>query len=164
MGGYLPDGGPGPGVDEDGWLHTGDLARWAGPERIQVYGRLKETVIVNGFNVVPAEVEQIVGDHDSVATAMVVGIPDDRSGERLVACVVPREGHSVDPERVVAQCRERLPAFKVPSQVVVLDELPTTGTSKRSRRLLTEQVQGMPSMGPPGLQNGTEHSDQHPKG
>lgn len=127
-------------VDDDGWLHTGDVGSLTGDGGLSVVSRLTDTVIVSGFNVHPREVEQVLCEHEDVGQAGVLGVDDDRQGQRLVACVVPRPGVALDVEALTAHCRERLPAFKVPRTMVRVDALPTTETGKLSRARLRELV------------------------
>jgi long-chain acyl-CoA synthetase len=135
---YLTDAGPEPlPVDDDGWYHTGDLGRIDEHGILYVTGRLKEMMIVGGFNVFPAEVEDALRQSDLVQDAIVVPIPDDRLGEVPIAGIVWADPDA-DPDdrvaRVVAECRERLAAYKVPRQWFTLDALPLTPNGKLDRR------------------------------
>ncbi|MBE3002393.1 AMP-binding protein [Nocardiopsis sp. HNM0947] len=114
----------------DGWLHTGDLGRLDGNGYLTITGRLKEMFTVGGFNVYPAEVEQVLTRHPDVSEAAVVGVPDPRMGEVGRAYVTARPGTDPDRDALVAHCRERLANFKVPREVVVLDALPRNAAGK----------------------------------
>lgn len=130
--GYWPDGEDGPG--EDGWWATGDVGFLDEDGDLFLVDRLKELVIVSGFNVYPVEVEDVIGELDVVVEAAVIGVPDDQTGEAVVAYVVPVPSTSLSPDevegRVRSHCAERLARFKQPSVVEVVDELPHTVTGK----------------------------------
>ncbi|WP_162602390.1 AMP-binding protein [Nocardioides daejeonensis] len=126
-------------VDADGWFDTGDLALIDDQGRLAIVSRLKDTVIVSGFNVLPQEVERVLVDHPAVAHAVVVGVPDQRQGERLVACVVV-EGVRPTEESLRVHLREHLAAYKVPGTIVYVDELPTTSTGKVLRAVVRERL------------------------
>ncbi|WP_375430278.1 class I adenylate-forming enzyme family protein [uncultured Friedmanniella sp.] len=135
--GYWPEGAGGP--DADGWFATGDLGYLLDGELFLV-GRSRELVIVNGFNVYPAEVEQAIDELAEVAAVAVVGRPDARTGEQVVAFVVPEESISADElaARVAAHCERRLARFKRPTVLEVVDELPRGATGKVRKGLLRE--------------------------
>src|SRR5262249_147143 len=123
-------------ITPDGWLRTGDIAVTDDDGYLYMVDRAKDLVIVSGFNVFPAEVEQVIGDHDDVAEGAVVGVPHPITGEPGRAYVVPRAGAHVDEATVQAWCRERLARYKCPSSVLVVDELPKGLTGKVLRRVL----------------------------
>jgi long-chain acyl-CoA synthetase len=128
--GYWPDGADGP--DGDGWFATGDVGHLDGERGLHLVDRLKELVIVSGFNVYPSEVEDVVAELTEVAGVAVIGVPDDVTGEAVVAYVTPAE--HTDPERLPAlvaeHCSRRLARFKQPVAVHVVEELPYTATGK----------------------------------
>ena len=93
-------------------------------------------MIVNGFNVYPREVEQVLEELPAVAESAVVGVPDERSGEAVKAVVVRAEGAELTEKEVLAHCAERLARFKVPTVVEFVDALPRTPTGKVARRQL----------------------------
>ncbi len=126
--GYWPDGADG--ADEEGWFATGDLATRDDDGNLRLVGRRNDLVIVNGFNVYPAEVEFVLRSLDGVAEAAVVGVPDEASGEAVMAYVVPLEGRRLDPESIMAGAAEQLARFKLPRHIEVVDELPHTVTGK----------------------------------
>lgn len=128
-----------PAVDAEGWLDTGDLARRDHEGRLAIVSRVKDTVIVSGFNVVPQEVERVLTDHPGVHRAVVVGVPDARQGQRLVACVIPA-GEPPASSSLDLHLRDHLAAFKVPGRFVFFDEFPTTGSGKVSRLSLRSQL------------------------
>ncbi|MGA8255642.1 MAG: class I adenylate-forming enzyme family protein [Nocardioides sp.] len=127
--GYWPDGADGP--DAEGWWSTGDVGFLDAAGDVFLVDRLKELVIVSGFNVYPVEVEKVVLDVDGVQAAAVIGVEDAGTGEAVVAYVVAPGGDPVAIESAVrARCEERLARFKVPSRIEVVDELPHTVTGK----------------------------------
>ena len=119
-------------VDQDGWLHTGDLGRFDARGRLEIVGRRSDTIITGGENVAPAEVEAALETHPGVSEAAVTGRPDPEWGQALVALVVAADG--TDPEQLRAHCREHLAAFKVPKIFEFVDSLPRTASGKLLRR------------------------------
>jgi long-chain acyl-CoA synthetase len=128
--GYWPDGAEGP--DDDGWWSTGDIGFLDESGDLFLVDRLKELVIVSGFNVYPSEVEDVVRDAAGVLEVAVIGVEDELTGEAVVAYVRPADG--ADPREVEAavraRCEERLARFKQPSRIEVVEELPLTVTGK----------------------------------
>lgn len=127
--------------DRYGMLRTGDLARIDRSGYLRLTGRLSDLIITGGENVSPDEVEAVLAEHPRVAEVAVVGVPDARWGERVVAAVVWRD-EAPDPDGVTAAARERLASFKVPRTVVGVDRLPRNGTGKLLRRTLSETLAG----------------------
>lgn len=117
-------------IDPDGWLHTGDIGVLDEHGNLRITDRLKDMYICGGFNVYPAEVEQVIAALDTVAEVAVIGAPDERLGEVGVAFVVARPGRVIDTEAIVVHCRERLANFKVPRRVVVVEVLPHNASGK----------------------------------
>ncbi|MBS2939665.1 acyl--CoA ligase [Nocardioides sp. J2M5] len=127
--GYWPDGSDGP--RGDGWYATGDVGFLDASGDLYLVDRVKELVIVSGFNVYPTEVEDVVREVDGVTEAAVVSVPDDATGEAVVAYVVaPGADRDAVADAVRAHCGERLARFKQPTRVEVVDELPLTVTGK----------------------------------
>lgn len=126
--GYWPDGRDGP--DADGWFATGDIAITDPAGRLRLVGRTTDLVIVNGFNVYPAEVETVLNRARGVAEAAVVGVADDRTGEAVHAYVVAAPGEALDPAELIAHAARELARFKVPTRVHVVEALPHTVTGK----------------------------------
>ena len=114
----------------DGWFRTGDAGRMTEDGVIYVVDRIKDMYISGGENVYPAEVESAIDALDEVSQCAVIGIPDAKWGEMGLALVVPRPGQRVDPERVLAHCRERLARYKVPRRVRVVESLPLSPQGK----------------------------------
>lgn len=129
--GYWPDGVDGP--DADGWWPTGDVGFLDADGDLFLVDRLKELVIVSGFNVYPSEVEDVIAEVDAVGEAAVIGVDDPRTGEAVVAYVTRATGSMTDEglvETVRGHCAQRLARFKQPSVVNVVDQLPHTVTGK----------------------------------
>jgi long-chain acyl-CoA synthetase len=101
--------------------------------------RKKELIIVGGFNVFPREVDEVLAGHPKVQEAAAIGVPDDRLGERIRACVVLKPGQTAVAEEIIAYCRERLVAYKVPSEVEFRTDLPKSMIGKVLRRQLREE-------------------------
>ncbi|MEU6700399.1 AMP-binding protein [Pseudonocardia sp. NPDC046786] len=132
--GYWPDGDGGP--DADGWFTTADVGYLDADGDLFLVDRSSDLVIVNGFNVYPREVEQVVAELDTVAEVAVVGVPDDRTGEAVKAVVVAVPGAGLTVEQVHEHCAARLARFKRPAVVAFAEELPRTPTGKIARRTL----------------------------
>jgi long-chain acyl-CoA synthetase len=140
--GYWPDGDAAPGPD--GWLSTGDIGFLDVDGDLFLVDRLKELVIVSGFNVYPSEVEDVIAEVGAVGECAVIGVPDDETGEAVVAYVVARDDAPAGnlAEDVLAHCENRLARFKVPSAVNVLGELPHSATGKVAKGRLRAAESG----------------------
>ncbi len=135
--GYWP--GPTGGPDADGWFVTSDMGFLDGSGALHLVDRSSDLVVVSGFTVYPHEVERVLGELPAVAEAAVVGVPDERTGQAVRAVVVRVAGAELDADAVRAHCRARLARFKVPSQVVFVDELPRTAAGRLARHLLVDR-------------------------
>ncbi|MAY87547.1 MAG: AMP-dependent acyl-CoA synthetase [Pseudooceanicola sp.] len=114
----------------DGWLHTGDLGYLDAEGFLYIVDRAKDMIITGGFNVYSIEVEQALQSHPSVQDCAVIGLPDDKWGERLVCVVQPRPGHSVDEDAIRAHVKTLIGAVKSPKQVFIWDDLPRSKVGK----------------------------------
>jgi acyl-CoA synthetase (AMP-forming)/AMP-acid ligase II len=127
-------------IDADGWLHTGDVGVLRADGLLRITDRLKDVFIVGGFNVYPAEVEQLIARHPAVSEAAVIGVPDGRLGEVCVAYVIPRRGAEIDPAEIIEFCRGRLANFKVPRAIVIVAELPRNAAGKVLKYVLRAEA------------------------
>ena len=125
----------------DGWLRTGDLGMIDADGFCSIVDRKKDLIIVSGFNVYPREVEEILLRHPGVREAVVVGMADERRGQKVRAVIVPREQARPSAEELMAYCRERLAGYKVPREFEFRDELPRTAIGKVLRRVLVAEAE-----------------------
>jgi long-chain acyl-CoA synthetase len=114
----------------DGWLHTGDLGYMDEEGFYFIVDRAKDLVIRGGFNVYPREIEEVLYAHPAVLEAAVIGKPDERLGEEVVAVVALRPGTSATAEEIIGYTKERLAAYKYPREIRFLDELPKGPSGK----------------------------------
>jgi long-chain acyl-CoA synthetase len=128
-------------VLKNGWLATGDVAVMDNSGTFKIVDRRKDMILVSGFNVYPNEIEDVLARLDGVMEAAVVGVPDARSGEAVVACIVKRDP-ALDAAAVLQHCRSVMTAYKVPSKVIFRDELPKTPVGKILRRELRDELRG----------------------
>lgn len=128
-----------------GWLRTGDVAVRDPDGFLRIVDRKKDMIITGGFNVFAREVEDVLGEHPHVADSCVVGVPDDRWGEAVVAMVVRRDGGTVDPSELIAMVRARKGAVQAPKRIVFVAAIPLSGLGKpdknRVRAMLAEQLE-----------------------
>jgi long-chain acyl-CoA synthetase len=126
-------------IDNEGWLHTGDIARMDADGYFYIVDRKKDLIIASGFNVVPREVEEVLFQHPKVLEAAVAGVPHPKRGETVKAYVVPRAGVVCSEDELRLFCKERLAPYKVPTAVEFRKELPMTQAGKVLRRQLVEE-------------------------
>lgn len=127
-------------LTRDGWVHSGDIAVLQRDGFVRIVDRKKDMIVTSGFNVYPNEVEDVLLSHDEVYEAAVVGLPDEDSGERVVAYIVLRHESSLDAETLKQWCRERLTGYKVPRRFEFRDRLPRSGVGKVLRRALRDEA------------------------
>ena len=127
-------------IDADGWLHTGDVGTVDAAGNLRITDRLKDMYICGGFNVYPAEIEQVLARLSGVAEAAVIGVPDDRLGEVGKAFVVRLPGADLDEAAVIAHTKAHLANFKTPRSVEFLDALPRNPGGKVVKPLLRETI------------------------
>jgi fatty-acyl-CoA synthase len=131
-------------VDGDGWMHTGDIAVMDDDGYLAITGRIKDLVIRGGENVYPREIEEFLYSHPDIVDAQVVGVPDEKYGEELMAWVRIREGaEPPTPESLRAFCAGRIAHNKIPRYVQVIDEFPMTVTGKVRKVELRERGEAM---------------------
>lgn len=117
-------------LDPEGWVHTGDCGYLDDQGYLHLTGRLKDLIIRGGENISPAELEWVIGQDHRVADVRIIGVPDDHYGEELAACLVLREGQSLDADELRGLVRSQLASFKVPRFVFYFDEFPKTPVGK----------------------------------
>jgi fatty-acyl-CoA synthase len=127
-------------IDADGWMHTGDLATMDDEGYVNIVGRSKDMVIRGGENVYPREVEEFLYSHPSIADVQVIGVPDTRYGEELMAWIIPRAGASIDVEAVREFCQGRIAHYKIPRYVKTVDAFPMTVTGKVQKFKMRDQA------------------------
>jgi len=125
-------------VLRDGWLYTGDVARKDEDGYFYIVDRKKDMIIAGGYNIYPREVEEVLWEHPKILEAAVIGVPDAYRGETVKAFVVLQPGTSATAEEIMAFCRERLAAYKVPRLVMFRESLPKSGVGKYLRRALRD--------------------------
>ncbi|SFI33815.1 long-chain acyl-CoA synthetase [Bosea sp. OK403] len=123
----------------DGYFRSGDVGVLLPDGQIKIVDRMKDMVLVSGFNVYPNEVEDVLASHPGVLEAAVIGLPDEHSGEAVTAFVVKKD-ESLTAEALRAFCKDSLTGYKVPKQIVFRDSLPKTNVGKVLRRALREEV------------------------
>ena len=127
-------------IDAAGWMHTGDLATIDAEGYCNIVGRSKDMVIRGGENIYPREVEEFLYRHPKVQDVQCVGVPDDRYGEELCACVVLRQGTSATEEEIREFCRGQIAHYKIPRYVRFVEGFPMTVTGKIQKYLLRRQM------------------------
>jgi len=125
-------------IDEDGWLHTGDIALMREDGFFKIVDRKKDLILVSGFNVYPNEVEDVVASHPLVDEVAAIGVADDKTSE-AVKIVVVRNDPEFEARELIAHCREQLTAYKVPRYVEFVDDLPKSNVGKILRRAVRER-------------------------
>lgn len=131
MAGYFGDpGATAETIDDDGWLHTGDIGVMDARGYLRITDRKKDMFIVGGFNAYPAEIEGIMLRHPAVGQVAVIGVPDHRLGEVAKAFVIPRTGASVDTDELIGWCRRAMANYKVPRAVEVVETFPLNASGK----------------------------------
>lgn len=123
----------------DGWLHTGDLGLKDDEGYLFIRGRAKEMIITGGFNVYPADVEPVMGEHPDVVDCAVFGVPDDKWGEAVHAAVELRRNATATTDEIIAFVRERVGPVKTPKSIRVMDSLPRNAIGKLQKAELTQQ-------------------------
>jgi long-chain acyl-CoA synthetase len=123
-------------ITPDGWLRTGDIAVVDDDGFLFLVDRAKDLIIVSGFNVFPAEVEDVIATHPAVAEVAVIGVAHPHSGEAVKAYVVVRPGVSVEEDEIIAHAEAHLARYKTPAKVMFVDEIPHSATGKVLRKLL----------------------------
>jgi fatty-acyl-CoA synthase len=127
-------------IDRARWMHTGDQAVMAADGYVKIVGRIKDMIIRGGENVYPREVEEFLYGHPAVADVQVVGVPDERYGEEVMAWVVLREGATLGQDELREFCRGKIAHYKIPRYVATCSEFPMTVTGKVQKHKLRDQA------------------------
>ena len=117
-------------IDADGWLHTGDLAMMRPDGYFRITGRMRDMIIRGGENVYPREIEEFLYTHPKISDVQVVGLPDERLGETVLAWIRLKPGMSADEAEIQAFCRDRLAYYKIPQYIRFVDTFPMTLSGK----------------------------------
>jgi len=125
---------------KDGWVSVGDMARRDADGHLYIVGRKKEMIITGGVNVYPIEVEELLATHPAVAEAAIIGVPDAKWGEKVVAFVAPKSGAALSLADMTSFCASRLAAYKIPKDIVIVPTLPRNQSGKVMKRELLAQV------------------------
>lgn len=127
-------------IDAEGWMHTGDLATMDDEGYVKIVGRIKDMIIRGGENVYPREIEEFLYTHPDIVDAQVIGVPDQKFGEQVMAWVTLKPGATLTGEDVKEYCRGRIAHYKVPAYVAFVDEFPMTVTGKIQKFKLREMA------------------------
>ncbi|MCM3236666.1 AMP-binding protein [Heyndrickxia oleronia] len=126
-------------IDEEGWLHTGDLAVMDEQGYCRITGRLKDMIIRGGENIYPREIEEFLYTHPKILDVQVIGVPDETYGEQVMAWIIPKEGESITIEEVRDYCKGKIARHKIPRFVEITDSYPMTASGKIQKYRLREQ-------------------------
>jgi len=127
-------------IDEDGWMHTGDLATMDDEGYVNIVGRIKDMIIRGGENVYPREIEEFLYTHPDIVDAQVIGVPDVKYGEEIMAWVTMREGGELTDEELRAYCKGKIAHYKVPRYIRFVPEFPMTVTGKVQKFKMREMA------------------------
>jgi fatty-acyl-CoA synthase len=128
-------------IDADGWMHTGDLARMDEDGYVVVEGRIKDMVIRGGENIYPREIEEFLYTHPAIQDVQVIGVPDPKYGEELMACIILKPGaHPLDAAALAEFCRGKLAHYKIPRYVEVRESFPMTVSGKIRKVQMREEA------------------------
>ena len=130
-------------IDADGWMHSGDIAVMDDDRYVSIVGRIKDMIIRGGENIYPREVEEFLYTHPDIVDVQVIGVPDQKYGEEMVAWVRLREGASMTRDDLAAYCAGRIAHFKIPRHIHVTDEFPMTVTGKIQKYRMREVSIGL---------------------
>ena len=126
-------------IDSARWMHTGDLAVMDEEGYVNIVGRAKDMIIRGGENVYPREIEEFLYSHPAIKDISVIGIPDEKFGEEIMAWVIPREGSSITEDEIRDFCRGKIAHFKIPKIIKFVDEFPMTVTGKVQKYVMKQQ-------------------------
>jgi len=127
-------------IDEDGWLHTGDLARRCPDGNFKITGRIKDMIIRGGENIYPKEIEEFIYTHPKVKDVQVVGVPDKQYGEEILACVILKEGEKLTEEELRDYIRSNIAKHKTPRYIMFVNEFPMNAAGKILKYKIREEA------------------------
>lgn len=125
---------------KDGWLYTGDMAKVDSEGYLYIVDRKKDLIIRGGFNIYPRDLEELIIKHEAVSEVAVVGVPSERMGEEVVACVVKKPNSTITELELIEYCQQHLAKYKTPKQIIFIDQLPRNGVGKILKIKLKEMV------------------------
>lgn len=132
-------------IDDRGWIYSGDLAKMDEHGNLIIVGRIKDMIVRGGENISPTEIEDILYTYPKVKQVAVIGIPDERLGEKTCACIIPKEGESISYEEIKAFFKDKVARFKIPDRIEIMEEFPTTPSGKirkvELREIMARKVQ-----------------------
>lgn len=132
-------------IDEDGWLHTGDLAMMDKDGYYRIVGRIKEMIIRGGENIYPREIEEFLHKMPGIKDVQIVGVPDEKYGEEVAAFVIKEDGADIREEDVIDYAKENIARYKAPKYVFFVDKFPLTASGKvqkfKLRKIATEMLE-----------------------
>ncbi|MDN4493510.1 class I adenylate-forming enzyme family protein [Ureibacillus aquaedulcis] len=123
---------------QNGWLHTGDMAKVDEEGYLYIVDRKKDLIIRGGFNIYPRDLEELLVKHEAVLEAAVIGIPSERMGEEILACIVKKQGFNISENEIIQYCQKNLAKYKTPRHIEFIDELPRNGVGKILKTKLRE--------------------------
>jgi fatty-acyl-CoA synthase len=126
-------------VDAGRWMHTGDLATLDAEGYVSIVGRIKDMIIRGGENVYPREIEEFLYGHPGIQDVQVVGVPDLKYGEEIMAWIVVKQGQTVTLEDIRAYCQGKIANYKIPRYIKIVDGFPMTVTGKIQKYIMRQQ-------------------------
>ena len=127
-------------IDNEGWLHSGDLGEMDDEGYVTIVGRIKDMIIRGGENIYPREIEEVLYQHSDVSDAAVFGIPDDKYGEQVCLWIKAKEDRHINEEQIRDYLKSKLAYFKVPKYISVVKEYPMTVTGKHQKFKMREYM------------------------
>jgi fatty-acyl-CoA synthase len=127
-------------IDSEGWLHSGDLACKAEDGTYQITGRLKDMIIRGGENIYPKEIEEFIYTHSKVRDVQVIGVPDQKYGEEIMACIILKEGETIGEKDMQDFIRASMARHKVPRYIAFVDHFPMNAAGKIQKYKMREEA------------------------
>ena len=127
-------------IDAEGWLHSGDLACMDEEGNVRITGRLKDMIIRGGENIYPKEIEEFIYTHPDVKDVQVIGVPDKKYGEEIMACIILKEPDSVTTEEMTAFIQASMARHKVPKYIQFVDSFPMNAAGKILKYKMRQQA------------------------